>query len=201
MRCPRAKPHQLGSRAVRASCLPALRPACEVRRWKWSGRRRSDPRRLDGLPTKPGPGRTKGRHTPWQEPWWNAGRRARPRAERAAQAALSVARPHPFGAGLTTVRLPAFRFPFFSSLRVKRSNPVRPLGSGLLRRGARHRAGHFGPDPLAPRNDEQIRSLFDNTRALFAPRERDCFIAAPRTRGDGVACVYSAAVCVIATGS
>ena len=23
------------SRAVRASCLPALRPACEVRRWKW----------------------------------------------------------------------------------------------------------------------------------------------------------------------
>ena len=26
--------------------------------------------------------------------------------------------------------------------------------SGLLRRGACHRAGHFGPDPLAPRNDE-----------------------------------------------
>jgi len=33
------------------------------------------------LPTKPGPGRTKGQHTPWQEPWWNAGRRARPIAE------------------------------------------------------------------------------------------------------------------------
>ncbi len=56
-------------------------------------RRRSDPRPLDGLPTKPGPDRTKGLHTPWQEPWWNAGRRARPRAEGAAQAALSVARP------------------------------------------------------------------------------------------------------------
>ncbi|MFZ0237267.1 MAG: hypothetical protein WAL37_07855, partial [Xanthobacteraceae bacterium] len=28
------------------------------------------------------------------------------------------------------------------------------LNSGLLRRGACHRAGHFGPDPLAPRNDE-----------------------------------------------
>jgi hypothetical protein len=26
--------------------------------------------------------------------------------------------------------------------------------AGLLRRGACHRAGHFGPDPLAPRNDQ-----------------------------------------------
>ena len=78
-RCPRARPHQLRSRAVRASCLPALRPACEVRRWKWSDRRRSDPRPLDGVPTKPGPDRTKGPHTPWEEPWWNAGRRARPK--------------------------------------------------------------------------------------------------------------------------
>ena len=78
-RCPRAKPHQLRSRAVRASCLPALRPACEVRRWKWADRRRSDPRPLDGVPTKPGPDRTKGPHTPWEEPWWNAGRRARPK--------------------------------------------------------------------------------------------------------------------------
>jgi hypothetical protein len=81
VRCPRARPHQLGSRAVRASCLPALRPACGVRRWKWVDRRRSDPRPLDGLPTKPGPDRTKGPHTPWAEPRWNAGRRARPIAE------------------------------------------------------------------------------------------------------------------------
>ncbi len=44
------------------------------------------------FPTKPGPDRTKGPHTPWEEPWWNAGRRARPTAEGAAQAALSVAR-------------------------------------------------------------------------------------------------------------
>ncbi len=92
-RCPRARPHQPCSRAVRASCLPALRPACEVRRWKWGDRRRSDPRPLDGLPTKPGPDRTKGPHTPWEEPRWNAGRRARPIAEGAAQAAPSVARP------------------------------------------------------------------------------------------------------------
>jgi len=26
------------SRAVRASCLPALRPVCEVRRWNWEGK-------------------------------------------------------------------------------------------------------------------------------------------------------------------
>ncbi len=33
------------SRAVRASCLPALRPACEVRRGTWVRRRRSYPPR------------------------------------------------------------------------------------------------------------------------------------------------------------
>jgi hypothetical protein len=37
----------------------------------------------------------------------------------------------------------------------------------LLRRGACHRAGHFGPDPLAPRNDEiKIRSR-DVVRSSF----------------------------------
>src|SRR5277367_4538505 len=47
-------------------------------------------------PTKPGPGRALGmRYSPWQEPWWNAGRRARPTADGSAQADLSVARPHP----------------------------------------------------------------------------------------------------------
>src|SRR5580704_14919133 len=41
-----------------------------------------------------------------------------------------------------------------SSLRAKRSNPVLRRRAELLLRGACHRAGHFGPDPLAPRNDE-----------------------------------------------
>ena len=40
----------------------------------------------------------------------------------------------------------------FSSLRAKRSNPA-TARNGLLRRGACHRAGHFGPDSLSPRND------------------------------------------------
>ena len=160
VRCPRARPHQLRSRAVRASCLPALRPACEVRRWKWSGRRRSDPRRLDGLPTKPGPGRTKGLHTPWQEPWWNAGRRARPRAERAAQAALSVARPHPFGAGLTTVRLPAFRFPYFFLRHCGRSEAIQ---------SGRHVLDRFVAEPvIGPATSGRTRWLLATTTKCIA---------------------------------
>ena len=47
-----------------------------------------------------------------------------------------------------------------ASLRAKRSNPVLRYRSGLLRRGACHRAGHFGPDPLVPRNDEPRRINF-----------------------------------------
>ena len=79
------------SRAVRASCLPALRPACEVRRY--SGRVTAGSARVAPQPAKPGPDRTKGPHTPWQEPRWNAGRRARPTADGSAQAAHFVARP------------------------------------------------------------------------------------------------------------
>jgi hypothetical protein len=62
---------------------------------------------------------------------------------------------------LETLRLSAFCFlfvafvafvPFVIASGAKQSR--RRLSSGLLRRGACHRAGHFGPDPLAPRNDE-----------------------------------------------
>jgi hypothetical protein len=46
VRCPRAGPHQPCSRAARASCLPALRPACEVLRCNRARCRRSDPRQF-----------------------------------------------------------------------------------------------------------------------------------------------------------
>src|SRR5487761_723490 len=47
-------------------------------------------------------------NTPWEEPRWTAGRRARPIAERAAQAALSAARPvRRLRTGYETPRLPA----------------------------------------------------------------------------------------------
>ena len=42
------------------------------------GRRRVISAALVKHPPKPGPDRTKGPHTPWEEPWWNAGRRAAP---------------------------------------------------------------------------------------------------------------------------
>ena len=60
------------SRAVLASCPPALRPACEVRRGTWGLSRRSYPPRWQNLH------RSLARiaprdHTPLgQEPWWNA---------------------------------------------------------------------------------------------------------------------------------
>jgi hypothetical protein len=66
-----------------------------------------------------------------------------------------------------------------SSLRAKRSNPG-PLAqaAGLLRRGACHRAGHFGPDPLAPGNDELIAIRhspirYFATRQLSMPEQRE----------------------------
>jgi hypothetical protein len=129
------------SRAVRASCLPALRPACEVRRWKWSDRRRSDPRPLDGVPTKPGPDRTKGPHTPWEEPWWDAGRRALP--SRSGDGAAPQGAEGP-------LRLPAFHFPSFSEAK-KPTGTTRPppLLRSVCSRFALHVAEIRGPQAKA----------------------------------------------------
>ncbi len=167
VRCPRARPHQPCSRAVRASCLPALRPACEVRRWKWADRRRSDPRPLDGLPTKPGPDRTKGPHTPWEEPRWNAGRRARPIAEGAAQAAPSVAHParRMRAGGTARVCRRSASLYFISSLRgaERRSNPEPLRCTGLLR-FARNDEECFASLAMT----RKVTSLFDIARGRSA---------------------------------
>src|SRR5579862_8432781 len=65
-------------------------------------------------PTKPGPDRTKGLHTPWEEPWWNAGRRA----------VRKRAAPHPKVRRLKALRLPAFHilFAFGETETAKRDN-------------------------------------------------------------------------------
>jgi hypothetical protein len=95
------------------------------------------PAALASSPTKHGPGRALGmRYSPWQEPWWNAGRRARPTADGSAQADLIRGATAPAGAGLTTVRLPAFRFliSFFRSLpflRHCRARPGNPCGEDV----------------------------------------------------------------------
>src|SRR5215831_7830554 len=65
----------------------------------------------------------------------------------------------------------ASRERFVIASAAKQSSPR--FGPGLLRRGACHRAGHFGPDPLAPRNDEDIprerhpHAQNENSKAFF----------------------------------
>jgi hypothetical protein len=110
VRCLRAKPHQLCSRAARASCLPALRPACGVLRCNRARCRRSDPRQFGIVFREAWPELSLGDESPSGENRGGtpAGERARKR--RAAQAAYSVARPAPAGAGHETLRLPAVRF-------------------------------------------------------------------------------------------
>ena len=150
VRCPRARPHQPRSRAVRASCLPALRPVCGVRRWKWASGRRSDPRPLDGFAHEAWPGSHQGTTHPLARAVVERRQASAPDSGRAAQADPSVARPHPFGAGLTTVRLPAFRFLLFYF--VARVSVAKP-GSGI-------EAYRSSPDfaPLHPGYDD---GLFD----------------------------------------
>ena len=63
MRCPRAKARHFRSWAVRASCLPALRPAREVHRWKCDGNA-AGKARFSAIDTKPGPGRAFGMESP-----------------------------------------------------------------------------------------------------------------------------------------
>ena len=121
------------SRAVRASCLPTLWSVRGVRRWKWGHRRRSEARPLDGDHTKPGPDRTKGPHTPWEEPWWSAGRRAVRLKDGAAPGRRFAKSELPAMRGGSALRLPAFHFPF-SSLRAERSNPGREFGFWIFRR-------------------------------------------------------------------
>ena len=114
MRCPRAWPHQLRTRAVRHhACRHYDRRArCVAGSGQAVGG--VTPALWTALPTKPGPDRTKGLHTPWAEPWWNAGRRARPRAEGRRKPPFPWRDPHAVCVReVSDLRLPAFRFPYF----------------------------------------------------------------------------------------
>ena len=118
------------SRAARASCLPALRPACEVLRWKWERRRRSDPRRVRRR--RP---RSLARVAPFRQrlPWAGAvveRRQASAPASGGRRKPLTPWRdPHPLGAGGSTLRLPAFRFliSFVIASAAKQSSRSVPL--------------------------------------------------------------------------
>ena len=70
---------------------------------------------------------------------------------------------------------------FAWSLRAPASNPALCAGGGSLRRGACHRAGHFRPDPLAPRNAGR-RCAARGRR--FTRSQRRSVIRAPQSRVD-----------------
>jgi hypothetical protein len=110
VRCPRAELRSAPGRSGHHACRHYDRRAGCI---AGSGRVAAGRARAVPCPTKHGPGCALGmRYSPWQEPWWNAGRRARPTADGSAQADLIRGATAPAGAGLTTVRLPAFRFLF-----------------------------------------------------------------------------------------
>src|SRR5579863_1510714 len=133
--------HRPRSRAVRASCLPALRPACEVRRWKWAGQ-----------PVHEAwPGSHQGTTHPLGRAVVERRQASAPDSGRGGASRLTPWRvPHPFGAGLTTVRLPAFRFlsSFFVGW-VERSETHREIRGGLRR---------FAANPSTDRSRMSLRS-------------------------------------------
>ena len=91
-------------------------------------------------------------------------------------------------------RVGAFRFPWSKTrVRTRRENAFLVIASaseqssavrgvGLLRRGAWHRAGHFGPDPLAP---SQWRTPMRNERASLHPLAAAFSQAGAPSRIDG----------------
>ena len=101
------------SRAVRASCPPAPRPAREVHRWKWQRRRRPSRRVRRRLPRNLARAAPSGRTVPW------AGT-AVERRQASAPASGGRRKPPtpwrvrtPLACGHETLRLPAFRFLYF----------------------------------------------------------------------------------------
>ena len=129
-------------------------------------------------PTKPGPDRTKGLHTPWQEPRWNAGRRARPERMGRRKPTHSVARPAPAGAGMTqcVCRRSASLISF-----VARMNEVKS-GSGMkARRSCPDIAPLIRATGYGPFRHRCLTSLARGVRA----RERDRIASAPTQVGEG----------------
>ena len=122
-----------------------------------------------------GSDRTKGLHSPWAEPWWNAGRRAA-QSGRAAQAAPSVARPArrvcvrevlPAFAG---VPLPLFLFSYFV---IAGLDPAIHAAKKAVRRRSAS-SPHFSiVHRVKPGGDEENDIAVHKTRARIALRERN----------------------------
>src|ERR1700722_18266939 len=92
---------------LRASCSPALRPVRGVLPLDWDRRRRVAPGETTSQEAWP-EAEPLGPTSLWQEPWWDAERRAR----------SALRAPHPARVRRLDTRLSAFRFlAFFSYIR------------------------------------------------------------------------------------
>jgi hypothetical protein len=108
------------SRAVRASCLPALRPVCGVRRWKWVRSRRSYPPRWQSI-HEAWPGSHQGTTHP-------LGRAVVERRKASRTLPFRGRRRTVKGAEVTALRLPAFHILSFVIARneaIQRTRKVR----------------------------------------------------------------------------
>jgi len=96
-------------------------------------RRRGDPPPLIGAKSREAWPEAEpwGRKSLWREPWWNAGRRARPQAEGGASRFFVARTARRLRAGHETLRLPAFRLPFiWSVIVIEAGNHRRPNLTG-----------------------------------------------------------------------
>ena len=169
VRCPRVRPHQPHTRAVRASCLPALRPACEVRRWKWEGKPSHEA----------WPGSHQGTTHPLGRAVVERRQASAPASGGAAQAALSVARPaRRLRAGTddsATAGVPlSFYLPEASRKELLRNILEWPALDWM--------AWVFSPIPVTASGGRKTNRLFDNTRA---PSRRENGIARIRPHESG----------------
>jgi hypothetical protein len=141
------------SRAVRASCLPALRPVCGVRRWKWVRSRRSYPPRWQSI-HEAWPGSHQGTTHP-------LGRAVVERRKASRTLPFRGRRRTVKGAEVTALRLPAFHILSFVIARneaIQRPRKVRldcfaaaRNDTGETGNAKRHgEANHPSPDFLLP---------------------------------------------------
>ena len=169
-RCPRARPHQPYSRAVRASCLPALRPACEVRRWKWVGQPVHETWPGSHQGTTHPLGRAEVERRQASAP--DSGRRGASRSFRGAPRTRLVRVVRPAFAG---VPLP-FLFAGSESQRVAPQQLV-VARSGLVP----------SPTPSSQAGEGKQNTLFDIARGRGARARTGSLASAPAKRGRGTA--------------
>ncbi len=165
---------------LRASCWPALRPVREVLSLDWDRRRRVTPVETASQEAWPG-AEPWGPTSLWQEPWWNAGRRAR----------LARRAPQPKGCGGYGSASFGVPLPFLcflqsmtrkSGLRVFRKGhaPTKIVAQSADRDGAgSHRWRHLAKIGAESKAFVAFSWLANTARARSASRERSPMSSLP----------------------